>query len=171
MANKKTAKMDKADNAGSKKVVKGSKVSLDYEGKLESGEVFDSSKHGDHSHPLEFEAGTGMVIAGFDAAVMGMKIGEEKEFSIEPKDAYGMHRAELTKEIPRDALPKEQEPKAGMTLVIGTPQGQFPVKIASVNEKTVVIDMNHPLAGKKLIFNIKVIGIDEKDFGTHNHQH
>lgn len=154
-----------------KTIKKGSKVSLDYEGKLESGEVFDSSKHGDHSHPLEFEAGSGQVIAGFDSAVMGMKVGDEKEFKIEAKDAYGEYNPQLTKEIPRSALPQDQEPKEGMTLMVGTPQGQFPVVISKVTPTSVTIDMNHPLAGKKLIFNIKVLDIDGKDFGSHSHEH
>jgi FKBP-type peptidyl-prolyl cis-trans isomerase 2 len=144
----------------SKKIVSnGSKVSLDYEGRLESGEIFDTSKHGDHSHPLEFEVGSGQVIPGFDKAVLGMKVGEEKEFSIEPEEAYGNVNPELKKEIPKNALPKEQEPKPGMTLIVSTPQGQFPVKILEVNKDDVVIDLNHPLAGKKLIFKIKLLEI------------
>lgn len=163
------AKQNKSTS--SKAIVNGSKVSLDYEGKLESGEIFDSSKHGDHSHPLEFEVGSGQVIPGFDSAVIGMKVGDEKEFKIEPKDAYGEYNPQLTKEIPRSALPQDQEPKEGMMLMVGTPQGQFPVKISKVTKEMVTIDLNHPLAGKKLIFNIKIIGIDEKDFGSNNHEH
>lgn len=141
-------------------VVTGSKVSLDYEGRFESGEVFDSSKHGDHSHPLEFEVGSGQVILGFDKAVLGMKVGEEKEFKILPAEAYGEYNSQLTKEIPRNALPQDQEPKPGMTLMVGTPQGQFPVTITKVTATGVTIDLNHPLAGKTLIFKIKVISIN-----------
>jgi len=140
---------------------KGSKVKLDYEGRLESGEIFDSSTHEDHSHPLEFEAGSGQVIKGFDDSVMGMKIGEEKEFSIEAKEAYGDYKPELKKDIPRSDLPKDQEPKPGMILMVGTPDGrQFPIKIAAVTDKTVTIDLNHPLAGKKLIFKIKIVDVE-----------
>lgn len=137
----------------------GDKVSVDYEGRFESGEVFDSSKHGDHSHPLEFEVGANQVIPGFDKAVVGMKKGEEKEFTINPEEGYGEINHQLKKEIPKKALPPEQEPKAGMTLVVSTPQGQFPVKISEVKEDTVTIDLNHPLAGKKLIFKIKILDI------------
>src|SRR3989344_3422764 len=140
---------------------KGSKVKLDYEGRLESGEIFDSSTHEDHSHPLEFEAGSGQVIKGFDDSVMGMKIGEEKEFSIEAKEAYGDYKPELKKDIPRSDLPKDQEPKPGMILMVGMPDGrQFPIKIAAVTDKTVTIDLNHPLAGKKLIFKIKIVDVE-----------
>jgi FKBP-type peptidyl-prolyl cis-trans isomerase 2 len=148
-------------------VKKNDKISVEYEGRFENGEVFDSSKHGEHSHPLEFVAGAGQVIKGFDDAILGMKEGEEKEFSIEAKDAYGERDERLTKEIPRAALPKEHEPKEGMMLMIGSPDGrQFPTRIIAVNKNAVTIDLNHPLAGKKLIFKIKIIkieGADEKE--------
>lgn len=138
----------------------GSKVTLDYEGRLEDGTVFDSSTHGDHSHPLEFEVGSGQVIPGFESAVMGMSVDEEKEFSIEPENAYGQRDDRLTKEIPRSALPPEPEPQKGMTLMMRTPQGDIPVMISEVKPESVVLDFNHPLAGKKLIFKIKVLKIE-----------
>jgi len=142
-------------------VNRGSKVKLDYEGRLENGEVFDSSTHGDHSHPLEFEAGSGQVIKGFDDSVRGMKIGEEKEFSIEAKEAYGDYNPSLKTKVPRNALPKDQEPKVGMMLVVGSPDGrQMPVKITDVDKDSVTIDINHPLAGKKLIFKIKIVDVE-----------
>ena len=144
-------------------VEKNNKVSVEYEGKLEDGTVFDSSSRDGESKPLEFAAGTGQVIPGFDNAILGMKVGEEKEFSIEAKDAYGEHREELKQEVPRDKLPAEPEPKEGMALIVSSPEGhQMPVKILEVREKEVVIDLNHPLSGKKLIFKIKVLNI-EKD--------
>lgn len=144
-------------------IKKGDTISLDYEGKLESGEVFDSSTHGDHSHPLTFQVGGGQVIPGFDAAVIGMNKSQEKEFSIEPNEAYGEANLELKKEFPRNALPKDPEPKAGMMLMLSTPDGQqFPAKIDSVTKDKVVIDLNHPLAGKKLIFKIKILEINGK---------
>jgi len=138
-------------------IEKGNKVKVEYEGKLENGQVFDSSKG---KEPLEFEAGAGNVIKGFDEAVLEMEEGQEKEFSIEPKDAYGEIKPELKQEIPREALPKDQEPKVGMGLMLSGPNGQqMPSQIMEVNDKKIVIDMNHPLAGKKLIFNIKIVGI------------
>jgi peptidylprolyl isomerase len=141
-------------------IKKGDKIKVEYEGRFESGEVFDSSQHGDHSHPLEFEVGSGQIIKGFDNSVIGMRLGDEKEFSIEAKDAYGMPDARAIQKVPRDALPKEQEPEVGMTLVVGTPSGhQIPAKIIKVDKETVTIDMNHPLAGKKLIFKIKIAEI------------
>ncbi len=106
-------------------IKKGNKIKVDYEGKFEDGKVFDSSKHKDHSHPLEFTVGEGQVIKGFDEAVIGMKKGEEKEFSIEPKGAYGEHRAELKQKIPKDQLGENlPELKKGMVLMMQTPDGQ-----------------------------------------------
>lgn len=143
-------------------VKKGNKVKVDYEGKFENGEVFDSSKHGDHAHPIEFVAGDGMVVPGFDKAVLGMKKWEEKEFKVTPEEGYGQPDPKLTREIPRDVLPKEQEPKEGMMIVMGMPNGhQIPAKIKSVQEKTVTLDLNHPLAGKTLVFNIKIMDVSE----------
>jgi peptidylprolyl isomerase len=141
-------------------IIKGKKVKLHYEGRLESGEIFDSSRKGDYSKPLEFEAGSGAVIKGFDDAVIGMKIGQTKEFSIPPKEAYGEYREKLKREIPRSSIPIEQELKAGMVLAVQTPQGPMPLKIAEVKGENIVIDFNHPLAGKKLIFKIEIIEIN-----------
>lgn len=143
-----------------KEIKKGNKISVEYEGRFENGEIFDTSKHGEHSHALEFEVGSGQVIKGFDDAVLGMKKDEEKEFSIEANEAYGNYNPELIKDIPRKMLPPGQEPKAGMMLMLGSPDGrQFPAKITEVTAEKIIIDLNHPLAGKKLIFKIKVLDI------------
>ncbi|MDP2628443.1 MAG: peptidylprolyl isomerase [Nanoarchaeota archaeon] len=139
----------------------GDKIKVDYEGSLDNGQVFDSSKHGDHSHPLEFEVGARQVISGFDKAVIGMKKGEEKEFSIPAKEAYGERNKDLEKEIPRSSLPKGQEPQVGMGLMLNSPDGrQIPAMISKVDEQNITIDLNHPLAGKKLNFKIKVLEIN-----------
>ena len=141
-------------------VKKGDPVSVDYFGTFEFGEVFDSSKHGDHSHPLEFVVGSGQVIAGFDNALKGMSLGESKKVSILAKDAYVDHDPRMTKEMPGDALSKDQEPKFGMVLVVGGPQGQeFPVVISKVEGNNVTLDFNHPLVGKNLVFDITLVRV------------
>ncbi|MEX0920882.1 MAG: peptidylprolyl isomerase [Candidatus Pacearchaeota archaeon] len=151
----------------------GDTVKLDYEGKLDDGTVFDSSKHGDHSHPLEFTVGSKQVIPGFEAAVKGMKKGEKKEFKIASKDAYGDRKEELKKDVPRSSIPKNpqgQEPKKGMVLMVQSPQGQqFPAKIVKVTKDKVTLDLNHPLAGKDLTFNVEVVDVNsEKDSNTNS---
>jgi len=138
-------------------VKKGDKIKVDYTGTFEDGKVFDSSEG---KQPLEFEVGSGQIIKGFDDAVTGMEKGQEKEVVIQPADAYGDYNPQLIKKIPRDKLPQGQEPKPGMMLALGTPDGkQFPAKIAEVTDKEVSIDLNHPLAGKVLKFKIKVVDI------------
>lgn len=139
-------------------VKKGDKVKVEYEGKLEDGTVFDSSKK--HGKPLEFEVGAGHIIKGFEDAVIGMKKGQEKEITIKPSDAYGDPNPKLVQEVPRDKLPQKQEVKAGMMLVMSLPDGnQIPARIVKVTKDTVTIDLNHPLAGKTLKFKIKLVEI------------
>ncbi|MCA9485498.1 MAG: peptidylprolyl isomerase, partial [Nanoarchaeota archaeon] len=123
-------------------------VTVDYEGRLENGEIFDSSNHGDHSHPLTFEAGAGQVIPGFDSAVLGMKEGEEKEVTIKPEQAYGQHNPELEQKVPRSALKMDKEPEVGMMLGLNTPDGrQAAVHISAVDKESITVDLNPPLAG------------------------
>lgn len=139
-------------------VEKGNTVKVEYEGTFEDGTVFDSSNREGKQQPLEFEAGAGKVIKGFDEAVIGMEKDEEKEITIQSSDAYGDPNPELVKEFPRTSLPKDQEPKEGMMLVMKAQTGQqIPAKIVKVDDEKVTIDLNHPLAGKVLKFKIKVV--------------
>ena len=141
-------------------VGKGHKVKILYTGTLEDGTVFDSSEN-HNNEPLEFEVGSGMVIPGFDNAVMGMEKDEEKQVKIEPKDAYGEHNPELVREFPKaqmPALPEGKEFEEGMILGMQTPDGhQMPVRISKVTEDKVELDLNPPLAGKVLNFKVKVV--------------
>lgn len=138
-------------------VKKGNKVKVEYEGKLDDGTVFDSSKK--HGQPLEFEAGAGKVIPGFDNAVIGMKEGDEKTVKIEVNDAYGERKEELVKEVPKEQMP-EGDLQVGMMIGVGLPNGQqVPATISEVGDKSVTLDLNHPLAGKNLTFEIKVVEI------------
>ena len=145
-------------------IKKGDFVKVDYEGRFESGEIFDSSKkHEGHLHLLEFIVGNGEVIPGFDESVVGMEKDQEKEITIPAEKAYGPYKEEMIKEVPRESLPKDHEPKEGMILLLSTPDGrQFPAKIVEVNTEHVKIDLNHPLAGKSLIFKIKIVEVEAK---------
>ncbi len=136
-------------------VKNGDKVKVAYTGKLEDGTVFDSTeKQG--GEPLEFEVGGGQIISGFNKAVIGMEKNDEKEVNIKVSDAYGEHKAEMIKKVPNQGLPKEA--KVGSVLGINMPTGQqIPAKIIKIDEKTVTLDVNHPLAGKDLIFHIKIV--------------
>ena len=140
-------------------VEKGNKIKVDYEGRFENGEIFDTSKHGDHSHPLEFEAGMGMVVPGFDNAVIGMEKDEEKEVTLKPEVAYGNKNPQAIQKVPKASFPPEA--KEGMMIGVPLPNGQqIPAKITKIDDKEVTIDMNHPMAGKTLIFKIKIVSIE-----------
>ena len=138
---------------------KGDKVSIEYEGSLEDGTVFDSSKS--HDKPFQFIVGSGQVIPGFDKAVIGMKLKEQKKITLQPTEAYGEINQKLTHKVLRSELPPEPEPKPGMGLMMGGSPGGSARRamITEVTKKHIVINMNHPLAGKSLTFKIKLIKI------------
>lgn len=132
----------------------GDKVKVEYTGSLDDGSVFDSSVG---KEPLVFVAGSGQLIKGFDDAVIGMVKGQEKIITIESADAYGDSNSQLVQRVPRAQLPPGA-PRVGMVLGLKTPDGQqIPARITEVTEKDIVIDLNHPLAGKRLTFKIKII--------------
>ena len=140
------------------KVKSGDQVKVHYTGKLEDGTVFDSSVG---RAPLEFEVGAGMMIKGFDAAVDGMAIGEKVTAEIPAAEAYGESNPELIIDVPRQNLPPDMTPEVGQQLAMTQPNGQqVPVKVAEVHEDKVVIDANHDLAGKDLIFDIELVSIN-----------
>jgi peptidylprolyl isomerase len=135
---------------------RGQVVRVHYTGTLADGSIFDSSGGGE---PLEFTLGAGQVIAGFDAAVTGMLIGEEKRVTIPAEEAYGPHRTELLLVIDRDQLPDEVAVQIGESLQMSDGRQAFPVTIREVGREQVVLDANHPLAGKDLTFDLMLVEI------------
>ena len=134
----------------------GSKVKVHYTGTLNDGTVFDTS---DGRGPLEFTIGKNQVIPGFENEIKTMKLNEEKTIKIKSKDAYGEKNEHLIINVPRDKFPTEIE--VGGRLVLKGPQWQnIPAVVHEVNKDSVIIDLNHPLAGKELNFKIKIVGIN-----------
>jgi FKBP-type peptidyl-prolyl cis-trans isomerase 2 len=132
-------------------------VVVHYTGKLTNGEVFDSSEG---REPLEFQMGSGQLIPGFERAVMGMKVEESKTFDIPSAEAYGDLREDLYYEVPRENFPEHINPEPGMRLSMGTGDGrEIPVTITNVGQEVVNLDANHPLAGKDLTFEVRVVEI------------
>lgn len=132
---------------------KGDTVQVHYTGRLVGGEVFDSSEGGE---PLEFELGSGQVIKGFDDGVGGMNVGDKKQIEIEVADAYGERVEQLVQTVSREGFNLDEEPHAGMNLVMQLPDGnQIPVAVTEVTEESITLDANHPLAGQKLIFEVE----------------
>ena len=141
------------------KVENGLFVSVDYTGTLENGEVFDSSQG---SRPLEVKMGSGQILKGFENALEGMALNEKKVFSLSPEDAFGKRNEELTHTFNRTELPPASDPKVGEILSLSTQDGQqFPARIAQVDDEKIVVDLNHPLAGQTLTFDIEVVGISD----------
>jgi FKBP-type peptidyl-prolyl cis-trans isomerase 2 len=139
-------------------VKKGDKIKVEYTGTFDDGTVFDSSEK--HGKPLEFEVGAGQIIKGFDEALIGMETDQEKDIHLEPANAYGDPNPDLVKKVPKEQLPKDQELKPGMVLVMALPNGmQIPAKITDINDTEATLDLNHPMAGKTLNFKIKVVEI------------
>lgn len=141
-------------------VKKGDTVRVHYTGKLVSGEQFDSSTG---REPLEFEVGAGMMIKGFDDAVIGMIIGDKKTVNIPAPEAYGERSEEMVIDFPRSNFPDDMTPEVGMQLMMNNNAGQqFPVTIVEVKDDVVILDANHMLAGKELVFDIEMVEIDSK---------
>ena len=151
-------------------------ASVHYTGTLpDSGEVFDSSEGRD---PLTFLVGHRQMIPGFESNLMGAKVGERREFTLEPADAYGERDNEAVLQLPREQFAQlEQEGgaslEAGMQLVAQMPHGPAPFLITEVTEETVTADFNHALAGKSLTFSVEVVELraasDEEI--AHGHVH
>ena len=144
-------------------VKENSNVTFHYLGKLSDGKIFDSSmKVENHEvfvedkEPLKVELGKGSLIPGFEKGLVGMEVGEEKTIVIKPEDAYGMIDESAKVEVPKGNVPptiKEGE-------MLSSPDGMRTVLVKEIKEETVVLDTNHPLAGKELTFFLKVVSVD-----------
>ena len=135
----------------------GHKVKIHYTGRLNDGTVFDTSKG---REPLEFVLGSGMVIKGFDVGVTGMVAGEQKTIEIPAADAYGESKPELLIRVPKSAVPSEMIVEVGQSLYLPQPNGGgIPVVVAGIMVEEIVLDANHHLAGKDLIFDLELVEI------------
>jgi len=138
-------------------VISGDVVKVHYTGKLAKGEQFDSSIGKD---PLEFTVGAGQMIAGFDAALPGMKVGDKKTINIAAKDGYGEIDETAIIEFPKENVPADMKLEIGQQLTLSDEQGQpFPVVVKEVKDDIVILDANHFLAGKELVFDIELVEI------------
>ena len=135
----------------------GDTVKIHYTGTLDDGTQFDSSAGRD---PLQFEVGSGEVIPGFDKAVEGMAVGDNKSVRIEAEEAYGPRHDQLVQEVDRSLLPDDLDPQEGMALQSSSPDGQVTqFMVTAVSDDTITVDANHPLAGQALSFDIELVDI------------
>ncbi len=143
--------MQKAEN--------GKFVSVHYTGTLDNGDVFDTSQD---RQPLEFEMGKGNMIQGFENAVRGMTLNESKTFTLAPEEAYGDRDENLMRSFPRANVPPDMHPEVGQTVVLQSEQGQqIPAAIRQVDDEKIMLDLNHPLAGQPLTFEVTVVDIND----------
>jgi len=132
-------------------------VKVHYTGKLEDGQVFDSSLQ---REPLEVTLGQGMLIPGFEKGIVSMKVKEKKTIKIPKAEAYGEVQKELFQPVPKENLPQEIKPEVGMGLMSTNPDGsERQLRVAEVNDDHIVVDANHPLAGKDLTFDLELVEI------------
>ncbi|ACV67731.1 FKBP-type peptidyl-prolyl cis-trans isomerase [Desulfohalobium retbaense] len=137
----------------------GDKVRVHYKGTLNDGTVFDDSSE---REPLEFTLGENQIIPGFESAVTGMEIGENKAVAVDPDEAYGQTRDELFIEVPKEEITAQLEPELGMVLEVTLNDGnKAHVTVSEIGEEKVVLDANHPLAGKTLNFDLTLQEIVE----------
>jgi FKBP-type peptidyl-prolyl cis-trans isomerase 2 len=142
-------------------VKKNTTVKVNYTGRLSDGQVFDSSEG---KEPIEFTLGQGQLIPGFEKGLIDMKLNEKKTITIAKEEAYGEINDDLRQEIKKTELPQDITPEVGMGLVSKSPDGQeIDLRVVEVKEESIVIDGNHPLAGRDLIFDLEVVAIKERE--------
>jgi peptidylprolyl isomerase len=142
---------------GMSEVKTGDTVAIHYTGTLLDGTTFDSSEGRD---PLEFVVGSGQIIPGLDVALPGMTVGDKKKVEIPCDKAYGPLNPDMRQAVPREGIPAEIPLEVGTQLQMQTPDGQaMPVMVVEVDEATVTLDANHPLAGKDLTFDIELLSV------------
>lgn len=139
------------------KIQNNSTVTVNYTGRLEDGSIFDSSLN-EGREPLTATLGQGQLIKGFEQGLVDMSIGEKKTVEIEPMDAYGDYNPSLIQEVPKDKVPEGVQ--EGHMLQANTPMGVLNFRVSEIKEETITLDGNHPLAGKKLIFDLEVVSFN-----------
>lgn len=138
-------------------IQKGTKVKVHYTGKLDDGQVFDSSYQ--RNQPIEFQVGENQVIPGFENAVADMNVGDKKTVIIEPEQGYGPVREDLFVELPKSQVPQDVE--VGAQLQGQNENGPVNVVVKEIKENTVVLDANHQMAGKNMNFELELVEIVE----------
>ncbi|KXB35063.1 FKBP-type peptidyl-prolyl cis-trans isomerase [Atopobium deltae] len=139
---------------------KGKKLSVHYRGTLEDGTQFDSSY--DRDEPLSFVCGAGQMISGFDKAVEDMQINEKKRVILQPHEAYGERNEALVFSFDRSLVPGAEKLQLGDHVQLSTAQGMpIPAQVTELSDTTIQVDANHELAGKNLIFDIELMGVED----------
>lgn len=153
------------------KIADGTVVGIDYALHLGDGKVVDASEAGE---PLTYLHGGGQIVPGLESALVGLGAGDRKQVVVAPADGYGEHDPAGVQEVPRGAFPADFQPEPGMELTAEGEDGEpVPFVVKELREGSVVIDLNHPLAGKTLHFDVTVREVREatEEERTHGHAH
>ncbi len=144
----------------------GKSVAVHYVGTLDDGTKFDSSR--DRNEPLRFTCMAGQMIAGFDAAVRDMEVGQTVNVRLEPAEAYGERRDDMIISVPIANMPGAENAQVGMRVVLGGPMGQpMPATVYAMDDTTITFDLNHEMAGKALNFEIELLEVSEDEEEHH----
>ncbi len=153
------------------KISNGNVVGVDYALHLGDGKVVDASAPGE---PLTYLHGEGQIVPGLESALEGLDVGERKQVVVSPADGYGEHDPQGVQEVPRGAFPPGFDPQAGMELTAEGPDGEpVPFVVREVKPESILIDLNHPLAGKTLHFDVTVreVRAATEEERAHGHAH
>jgi len=142
-------------------IAQGSKVQVHYRGTLDDGTEFDNSH--ERGEPIQVELGANQVIPGFENALLGMAVGESKTVTLQPEDAYGPTLDNALTEIRRNLFPEDLQLAAGMPVPLTTEDGHKLLgRITELTEEVVTVDLNHPLAGQALTFEIELVSVQDE---------
>ena len=146
------------------KVKNGNNVSVHYRGTFNDGTEFDNSRI--RGQILKFEIGSGRMITGFNDAVVGMSVGETRSIKLRPEDAYGPRQEDAVRTVPKSSFGEDFEVRIGEMIQGNGPRGPFMAKIEEELDEGIVLDFNHPLAGKEINFDIELLSIDPDAIAT-----
>ena len=141
---------------GDRAIQPGDRVRLHFALHLESGEEIDTPRRGD---PAMFTVGDGNLLPGFEAAILGMRAGDDAQILIEPEDAFGLHRTENVQILRRDRFGADMALEEGLMVSFSGPGGELPGVVREVMEEHVEVDFNHPLAGRRIVFDVSIIDV------------
>ena len=134
----------------------GTSVTLHFSLALENGHIVDSNFEG---NPATFSVGDGNLLPGFESSLLGLEVGDEREFIISPENAFGQHNAQNVQSVDRGNF-DESDLEIGSILSFQNGDGELPGVIIALEENLVMVDFNHPLSGKNIVFQVKIVEIN-----------
>jgi len=143
---------------GERRITEDCSVRLHFSLHLESGEEIDTTRRG---RPATFDYGDGQLMPGFEAALLGMRAGDDAQLLLEPEEAFGEHRQENVQLLERERF-QDLDLEPGLMVSFAGPGGELPGVVARIFDKTVEVDFNHPLAGRKIVFDVSILEVADR---------